>query len=165
MNKFLLLTILFIAQPAFSGEIAEIYQDGAFGAKWGDSIEDLKKAIPRGKREAYKEVVMYVTRDGSPLFNIERKRNAYITFGLDLSKKVNSVSVDFQIEDYNKLRDHLDSKFGKHIMKSDDSTSRIAVWPKDEGIELSLTMARSGFFSQEVKTSFNIIYTGTVKKD
>ena len=69
------------------------------------------------------------------------------------------------MRDYNGLRNNLDEKFGKHIMKSDNSTARIAVWPKDEGVELSLVMARAGFFSQEVKTSFNIIYTGTAKND
>ena len=160
MYKFLLLGLLFIAQPAFSGEVAKTYEEGVFGAKWGDTIENLKQTFPRGKRENYKEVVMYVTRDGRTLFNVARKKNAYITFGFNPEQKLNSVAVDFQIEDYNKLLDNLDAQFGKHIMKSDNSTARIAVWPKDKGVELSLTMARAGFFSQEVKTSFNIIYTG-----
>ncbi|MCK5003127.1 MAG: hypothetical protein KAS57_08880 [Gammaproteobacteria bacterium] len=160
MRRLLLLAIFFISQPVFSGEVAKIYEEGVFGVKWGDPIENIKKEFPRGKREAYKQVIMYVIRDGRPLFDVKRKRNAFITFGFDPEQKLNSVGIDFQIEDYSKLLNNLDAQFGKHIMKSDNSTARIAIWPKDKGVELSLTMARAGFFSQEVKTSFNIIYTG-----
>ena len=160
MRRLLLLAIFFISQPVFSGEVAKTYEEGVFGVKWGDTIENIKKEFPRGKREAYKQVIMYVIRDGRPLFDVKRKRNAFITFGFDPEQKLNSVGIDFQIEDYSKLLNNLDAQFGKHIMKSDNSTARIAIWPKDKGVELSLTMARAGFFSQEVKTSFNIIYTG-----
>lgn len=167
MRSFLLLGLLFLSQTAFSGEVANLYQEGAFGAKWGDTIENLKKVFPRGKRENYKEVVMYVIRDGRPLFDVKRKRNAFITFGFDTKQQLNSVGVDFQIEDYNKLLNNMDKQFGAHVMVSNDQTARIATWSKDNGVELSLTMSRAGFFSQEVKTSFNIIYTGTgtVKND
>jgi len=163
MRSFLLLCLLFTSQAAFSGEIANHYQEGAFGAKWGDSIEDLKKVFPAGKREHYKEVVMYVIRDGRPLFEVKRKRNAFITFGFDTRQQLNSIGIDFQIKDYAKLLQNLDKQFGTHTMLSDDHTTRIAVWPRDNGVELSLIMSRAGFFSQEVKTSFNIIYTGTSK--
>ncbi|MES0327267.1 MAG: hypothetical protein ABUK13_03655 [Gammaproteobacteria bacterium] len=167
MRIFLLLGLLFLSQTAFSGEVANHYQEGAFGTKWGDSIEDLKKVFPAGKREHYKEVVMYVIRDGRPLFDVKRKRNAFITFGLDTKQQLNSIGVDFQIEDFDKLLNNLDKQFGAHVMVSNDHTARIATWPKDNGVELSLIMSRAGFFSQEVKTSFNIIYTGTgtVKTD
>ena len=165
MYKILFLGILFLSQPVFSGEIADTYQKGAFGTKWGDTMEDLKKSFPRGKRENYKEVIMYITRDGRPVFDIERKKNSLIIFGFNLEKKLNSIAVDFQMQDYSKLLKNLDAKFGSHVMKSDNSTARIAVWPQDNGVELSLTMARAGFFSQEIKTSFNIIYTGANKKD
>ena len=165
MYKIFLLGILFISQPVFSGEIADAYQEGAFGTKWGDSIENLKKTFPRGKRENYKEVVMYIIRDGRPLFDVERKRNSLMIFGFNPEKKLNSIAVNFQMQDYSKLIKNLDAKFGNHIMKSDNSTARIATWPKDNGVELSLTMARAGFFSQEIKTSFNIIYTGVNTKD
>ena len=160
MRRFLLLGLFLISQSAFSGEVADIYQQGALGTKWGDSIEDIKKILPAGKRESYKQVVMYVIRDGRPLFDVERKRNAFITFGFDPKQRLNSVGIDFQIEDYNKLLNNLDKQFGAHTMLSDDHTARVATWPKDNGVELSLTMARAGFFSQEVKTSFNILYTG-----
>ena len=46
MHRFILFGLLLISQPAFSGEVAKQYQEGAFGAKWGSSIEDLKKSIP-----------------------------------------------------------------------------------------------------------------------
>jgi len=160
VHKFLLLAALLISQPVYSGEIGSLYGEGGFGLKWGDTIENIKKAFPSGKRETYKKVVMYVTRDGRSLFDIDRKRNAFITFGFDPEQKLNSIAIDFQIEDYDKLLDNLDAKFGAHIMKSDNGDARIAIWPKDKGVELSLIMARAGFFSQEVKTSFNIIYTG-----
>lgn len=165
MRGFLLSTILFISQSTYAGEIANIYQDGAFGTKWGDTINEVKKVFPAGKREAYKEVVMYVTRDGRPLFNVERKRNAFITFGFNPEQKLNSVAVEFQIQDYGVLLKNLDAKFGNHIMQSDNSSARIATWPIDNNIQLSLTMARAGFFSQEVKTSLNIIYTCSGKRD
>ena len=105
---------------------------------------------------------MFVTRDGRPLFNVARKRNAFITFGFDTKQQLNSIGIDFQISDYTKLLNNLDEKFGAHVMVSDNQTARIATWPKDNGVELSLTMARAGFFNQEVKTSFNIIYTGVI---
>ena len=108
---------------------------------------------------------MYITRDGRALFDVERKKNSLIIFGFNPEKKLNSIAIDFQMQDYNQLLKNMDAKFGKHIMKSDDSTARIATWPTDNGVELSLTMARAGFFSQEIKTSFNIIYTGTTKKN
>jgi hypothetical protein len=165
MRRFLLLALFLISQPAFSGEVAKLYQEGAFGAKWGDSIERLKEIIPAGKRESYKDVILYVTRDGRTLFDVERKKNAFITFGFDPQQRFNSVAIDFQIEDYHQILDNLDKQFGPHTMLSDDNTARIAVWPKDNGIELSLTMSRAGFFSQEVKTSLNIIYTSTAKHD
>lgn len=160
MRRFLLLGLFLISQSAFSGEVANHYQEGAFGTKWGDSIEDLKKVFPAGKRERYKEVVMYVIRDGRPLFDVKRKKNAFMTFGFDPQQRLNSVGIDFQINDYAQLLKNLDKQFGAHTMLSDDHTARIAVWPKDNGVELSLTMSRAGFFSQEVKTSFNILYTG-----
>lgn len=165
MNRFFLSAILFISQSAYAGAIADIYQNGAFGTKWGDTIDNVKKVFPAGKRETYKEVVMYVTRDGRPLFNVERKKNAFITFGFNPEKKLNSIAVEFQIEDYSALLKNLDTQFGAHTMQSDNSTARIATWPQDNGIQLSLTMARAGFFSQEVRTSFNIIYTDTEKHD
>ena len=163
MRRFLLLGLFFISQPAFSGEVANQYQEGAFGAKWGDTMERLKEVIPAGKRESYKEVVMYVTRGGRTLFDVERKKNAFITFGFDPQQRLNSIAVDFQIENYDQLLDNLDKQFGPHTMLSDDNTARIATWPKDNGIELSLTMSRAGFFSQEIKTSLNILYTGDAK--
>ena len=49
MRSFLLLGLFFLSQTAFSGEVANLYQEGAFGAKWGDTIENLKKSIPQGK--------------------------------------------------------------------------------------------------------------------
>lgn len=165
MHRFILFGLLLMSQPAFSGEVAKQYQEGAFGAKWGSSIEDMKKTFPAGKRESYKDVVMFVTRDGRPLFNVARKRNAFITFGFDTKQQLNSIGIDFQISDYTKLLDNLDEKFGAHVMVSDNQTARIATWPKDNGVELSLTMARAGFFNQEVKTSFNIIYTGVAKSN
>lgn len=160
MRRLVLLAIFFISQPVISGEISDTYEEGAFGVKWGDTIDSIKTVFPAVKRETYKQVVMYVVRDGRPLFNIERKRNALITFGFNPDQKLNSIAIGIQIEDYSKLLAALDEKFGDHIMKSDDQTARIAVWPKDGDIEISLTMARAGFFTQEVNTSFNIIYTG-----
>jgi hypothetical protein len=165
MRSFLLLVLLFISQPAFSGEIAQHYAHGAFDTRWGDSIENVKAVFPTGKREAYKQVVMFVVRDGRPLFNVARKKNAFITFGFDPEYKLNSVAVEFQIADYEALLKSLDQQFGAHTMQVDDNTARIATWPRDDGIELSLTMSRAGFFSQEIKTSLNIIYTGLYNRD
>lgn len=165
MRGLLLLGILFISQPVLSGEIADKYEAGAFGTKWGDSIEAINKVYPSGRRETYKEVVMYIARDGQSIFDIKRKKNSLIIFGFDTKKQLNSVAVNLQLEDYSKLLKNLDEQFGDHTMQSDNSTARIATWPKDNGVEISLTMARAGFFSQEVKTSFNILYTGTVKND
>jgi len=160
MRRFLLFGLLLISQSVFSGEVANHYQEGVLGVKWGGTIEDLKKVFPAGKRESYKEVVMYVIRDGRPLFDIQRKRNAFITFGFDPQQRINSVGIDFQINDYAQLLENLDKLFGAHTMLSDDHTARVAIWPKDNGVELSLTMSRAGFFSQEVKTSLNILHTG-----
>jgi len=165
MYKILFLAILFISKPVLSGEIADTYQEGAFGTKWGDTMEDLKKIFPRGKRENYKEVVMYIIRDGRPIFNIKRKKNSHIIFGFDTKQQLNSIAVDIPQADYGKLLKTLNIEFGAHTMQSDNSTARIATWPKDAGVELSLTMARAGFFSQEIKTSFNIIFTGGTKKN
>ncbi|MDH5710602.1 MAG: hypothetical protein OEZ15_02910 [Gammaproteobacteria bacterium] len=160
MRRLVLLVIFLMSQPVISGEISNTYQQGAFGVKWGDTIDNIKTVFPAVKRETYKQVVMYVARDGRPLFNIERKKNSLITFGFNPEQKLNSIAIDLEIEDYSKLLAALDAEFGDHIMKSDDQTARIAVWPKDNDIEISLIMARAGFFTQEVKTSFNILYTG-----
>lgn len=165
MRRLLLSALFFISQSVFSGEIAQLYEHGVFDTRWGDSMEQVKAVFPTGKREAYKEVVLYVVRDGRPLFNVERKRNAFITFGFDPAQRLNSVAVEFQVNDYNKLLHNLDQQFGEHITLSDDSTARIVTWPNDKGVELSLTMSRAGFFTQEIKTSVNIIYTGLNKHD
>ncbi len=164
MRKLLLLGILFISQSALAGEISDAYKDGALDTKWGDSIENIKKVFTSGRRENYRDLVMYIARNGDPLFNIKRKRNSLIIFGFDTKQQLNSIAIDIPQADYGKLLKTLDIKFGAHTMQSDDTTARIATWPKDEDIELSLTMARAGFFSQEIKTSLNIIYTGTAKK-
>ena len=165
MRRLLFLGILFISQPVLSGEIADKYEAGALGTKWGDTIEDIKKVFPSGRRETYRDLVMYVARDGQPIFNIERKKNSHVVFGFNPKQQLNSVAIDIPQENYDLLLETLNIEYGEHTMQSDDSTARIAIWPKDGGVELSLTMARAGFFSQEIKTSFNILYTGTVKKD
>jgi len=165
MRKFLLLGLLFISQPILAGEISDTYGANVFNIKWGGSIEDVKKVFTYGRRETYKDVVMYVARDGRPVFDIERKKNSLIIFGFNPKKQFNSVAIDIPQADYSAMLKVLDKKFGKHTMQSDNSTARIATWPKDGNIELSLTMARAGFFSQEIKTSFNIIHTGSVKND
>jgi len=164
MRKLLLLGILFISQSALAGEIADAYKDGALGTKWGDTIKDIKKVFTSGRRENYRDVVMYVARDGQPLFNIERKKNSSVIFGFNTKQQLNSIAIDIPQADYGKLLKTLDVEFGAHTMQSDNTTARIATWPKDGDIELSLTMARAGFFSQEIKTSLNIIYTGEIKK-
>lgn len=165
MHKLLLLGLLFISQSTLAGEIADTYGDGVLDIKWGGSIEDIKKVFTRGRRENYRDVVMYVVPDGQPIFDIQRKKNSHIVFGFNPEQQLNSVAIDIQQENFGKLLEVLDKKFGSHTMQSDNTTARIATWPKDGDIELSLTMARAGFFTQEIKTSFNIIHTGSIKND
>ncbi|MCW8830130.1 MAG: hypothetical protein OQK32_01255, partial [Gammaproteobacteria bacterium] len=133
MRRLLLSGLFFISQSAFSGEIADTYKEGALGTKWGDTIENIKKVFPSGRRETYKDVVMYVVRDGQPIFNIKRKKNSEIIFGFNPEQQLNSIAISIQQENYSALLKTLDSKFSDHIMQSDNTTARIATWPKDDG--------------------------------
>ena len=53
MRRLLLLGVLFISQPVLSAEIADQYEAGAVGVKWGERIESIKKVYPSGAAGFY----------------------------------------------------------------------------------------------------------------
>jgi hypothetical protein len=137
--------------------MSEVFGEGAFNTKWGNSLSDVKKIYPNGKVKEYVGIVNYEIRDGRKILGSERNKNSIIKFSFDTEDRLQVITANFDLDEYSHLFSKLNALFGKNIPADLDSNYAVVKWPIDGGIEISLMMMPSGFGSETV---FMIQYFG-----
>jgi hypothetical protein len=143
----LLLALLTAAlNPAHAGPMADVFEKGVFGTKWGDTFLEVAKDYPEGKIIDSGGTRFYQVADNRMVFELERPTDAWITFHFDAVDRLNGVGVHFREEDFAALLRKLDMLFGKHFvpeyqsMPDVDSGVVRMTWPEDDGVKLSLSL-------------------------
>ncbi|ARD45065.1 hypothetical protein [Colwellia sp. PAMC 21821] len=159
--KFIVLSLfLLLSLPSKSTQISDIFGNGAFNAKWGDSLSDIKHIFPDGKVKKYVGIVNYEVKDGRKILGYERDKNSLIRFTFDSEGRLNAIAANFDSNGYSHLLVKLNTLFGRNSPPDPNNNYAFIKWPKDKEIEISLLMIPSGF---GIKTSFMIQYFGLDK--
>jgi hypothetical protein len=153
---------LFLSLTSESAQMSEVFGEGAFNTKWGNSLSDLKKIYPKGRVKEYVGIVNYEINDGRKILGSERNKNSIIRFSFDTEDRLQAITANFDTDEYSHLFSKLNTLFGKNIPANLDSNYTVIKWPIDGDIEISLMMLPSGFGSETV---FMIQYFGLDRLD
>ena len=162
MKFIVLFLILLLSIPSKSAQISDIFGDGAFNAKWGNSLSDIKNIFPEGKVKKYVGIVNYEVKDGRKILDYERDKNSLIRFTFDSEGRLNAITANFDSDGYSHLLLKLNTLFGKNSPPDSDNNWAVIKWPIDKNIEISLMIMPSGF---GLETAFIIQYFGLEKPD
>ncbi len=84
-----------VAQSDIQKRVDELFGEGVFGVKWGDSFDTVKLAHPGGKTDTSNAVVtLYTVEDGRTVLQLERRRRDDIAFTFQ-GGQLRGISVEF----------------------------------------------------------------------
>jgi uncharacterized protein YuzE len=155
-----LLSILFILalNPASAASIQDVFGEGVFGIKWGDSLESIKNKYPKVERKELGEIVWLELEDSREVLGIKRQ-DQKLHFSFDSENRLIGVAVYFDQDDYTTALSKLNTLFGEY--EKIDGNYMVIQWKAKE-LVLSLNMVPNGF---GVDTLFSIGYYGLSKPD
>lgn len=146
-STLLVISLVVAHLTAFAGPISDTFSDSVFGVKWTDDIETVKNKFPGGKVDDKHGILMYSVYDGREVLKTKRTDKDKITFVFDSTRKLNGVSIKFPYdgkERWTELVNKAITYFGapdKGDVTSGAGGGRAnIVWPRDNGIRLSLSM-------------------------
>ena len=155
------LALLALSIYSSAGEIANVFGEGVFDLRWGNSVSDVQAVFPTGKYTERGSARVLAVSDGRTVLGINREKNSTLGFVFNAVNRLYYVGVVFKGEDYNKIVSKLDQLFGSHIgnEQPDFKSSSIFVtrWPKDEDIEVKLMLMQN---ASDHISSLSIEYFG-----
>lgn len=155
-----LLSILFmlVLNPANAASIQDIFGEGVFGTKWGDSLESVKNKYPKVELKELGDIVWLELEESREVLGVKRQ-DQKLHFSFDSEKRLIGVAVYFDQDDYSRALNKLNTLFGEY--EKVDGHHMVLQWKAAE-IVLSLSMVPNGF---GVDTLFSIGYYGLSKPD
>ena len=160
-NKILFLLVLIFPLIAEAGQIKEVFGEGVFGVKWGNTIEQVKNVYPNGNLKKQSGYTNYVIQDGRTILGVERKDKNPITFYFDANLKLYAVGIEFPNpnKNFGVLLNKIDTTFGsEHITNNQSKKYNAALvnWKPDEGVSLGLMLIPGAFSSGQLIFSVKI---------
>lgn len=145
--------ILLFTQTVLADPITDVFGEGVFDIKWGNSIEQIQEAYPMGNKKSLNNIMWFEVKNSKEVLGFQRK-NMNIHFSFDDKDRLNGVAVHFDDSQYGALLIKLETLFGEWSKHSTNAVPYIQ-WKSDNGITLTLSSAPSGF---GIDTVFSIGY-------
>lgn len=158
MKYLLSLFFILVLNPANAASIQDVFGEGVFGTKWGDSLESVKNKYPKVELKELGEIVWLELKDSREVLGIKRQGQK-LHFSFDSENRLIGVAVYFDQDDYATALNKLNTLFGEY--EKVNGHYMVLQWKTAEFI-LSLNMVPNGF---GVETLFSIGYYGLSKPD
>ena len=144
MRKLLLLSLLFASSVvSASDQLSDIFGEGVFDTKWGDSLAQIEEVHPGGKYKSSYEMHVYTVKSSRTVLGSDSKKELTFQFA-EPEEKLNKVSARFPMSDYISISNKLTNILGKGDSDPANAsgTTGYIQWESEDGsLTVSVYMA------------------------
>ena len=166
INLVAILVLLTTASVSSASErLEEIFGEGVFETKWGDSLAHVKEVHPDGKYESAMNLHVYRVKSSRKVLGIDRKKKD-TTFGFaEPESGLKSVLVEFRGSDYSTALFALKNLFGDGTQDFENEFKSGATSWTSEDQTLKVEIYMAGIFGVSTYVAISKLVTSDDTKE
>lgn len=157
----LVVWLILLSTSAFAGRVSDAFVEGAFGVKWGATIDEIREVYPNGSLQESFGIRRYIVPHSKPVLKVKRD-NTNISFALNSLGQVHAIGVTFDGNSFSEIYSALKTHFGDH--ETSNNSLKIS-WPKDGDIKMYLVSIPSGLSLETTLTIENVAPFNEISKE
>lgn len=141
VKKALFLMVLLVPGSVMAdNQLSEIFGEGVFDTRWGESLDEVQLAHPQGKYESAYEMHVYTVKSSRTVLGIDRKNKEFTFQFAEPEEKLNKVQVRFSTNDYPTIVNKLTNILGEGYSTAANAAGQVG-YRQWQSADESLTVA------------------------
>ena len=143
--KYVLLATWLLSYSVASAndQLSDIFGEGVFDTKWGDSLAQIEEVHPGGKYKSSYEMHVYTVKSSRTVLGSDSKKELTFQFA-EPEEKLNKVFARFPMSDYVSISNKLTNILGEgdtNVANANGTTGYIQWESEDGSLTVSVYMA------------------------